>query len=115
MGQNLERFYRPASKIAASKVRPGALYETATRYERSGGHTVLVAGPRVGVNLMGGERYHELVCARDPGALAPERRIVDADGLGWGEIVTGRAAGDPADAAWFCPPRPIEASHWQRL
>lgn len=115
MGRSLQRFYRPASKIAASKVRPGALYETATRYERKDRRTLLLAGPRVGVNLVGGERYHELVCAHDGSALAPERRIVDDEGLSWGEVVTGRGPDDSADAAWFCPPRPIEPAHWQRL
>jgi hypothetical protein len=115
LGRSLQRFYRPASKIAASKVHPGALYETATRYERKEGRTLLVAGPRIGVNLVGGARYHELVCAHDTAALAPERRIVDDDGLSWGEVVTGRGPEDSADAAWFCPPRPIEPAHWQKL
>jgi hypothetical protein len=111
-GRSLQRFYRPASKIAASNVRPGALYETATRCERKDGRTLPRRGPRVGVNLVGGERYHELVCAHDGSALAPERRLVDDDGLSWGEVVTGRGPDDSADAAWFCPPRPIEPAHW---
>lgn len=116
LGHDLTRFYRPASRIAASAVRPGALYETATeRSRRPDGGSWLISGPRVGVNLLGGERYQELVCARDLGALAPERRLVDADGLGWGDVVTGRAESEREDAAWFCPPRPITRAHLEKL
>jgi hypothetical protein len=115
MGQDLSRFYRPASKITQQGVRPGALYTTHTQALESERGTLLVSGPRVGVALVGGEHYHALLCAEDPEALVPARSLFDEDGVPWGRVVTGRALDDAEDAAWFCPPRPLLPEHFAKL
>lgn len=115
MGRDLSRFYRPASKITHQGVRPGALYTNPTRVVESARGTLFVSGPRVGVALVGGEHYHALVCEDDPEALAPCRSIADDDGLSWGRVLTGRALDDAQDAAWFCPPRPLQTEHFGKL
>jgi hypothetical protein len=115
MGRDLSRFYRPASKITQQGVRPGALYTSPSHLVESARGTLFVSGPRIGVALVGGERYHALLCADDPEALGPARSIVDESGLSWGRVVTGRALSDAQDAAWFCPPRPLEPEHFAKL
>jgi len=117
LGDDLETFYRPQSRIASRGVQPGALYGAASRRVRAEGSTLLLGGPRVGVPLVGGERYHRALAlaAGDPGALEPERALSDEDGLDWGGVVTGRALDDREDAAWFCPPRPLEGAHFAKL
>jgi hypothetical protein len=115
MGKGLERFYRPASRITAQGVRPGALYPTATVTRESANGTLFLSGPRVGVALVGGEHYHALLCADDPEALANERTLLDEDGIPWGRVVTGRALDDSREAPWFCPPRPILPEHFAKL
>jgi hypothetical protein len=115
LGASLSNFYRPASKITQQGVEPGALYTSETRTVETPHGTLFVSGPRIGVALVGGDFYHSLLCAEDPDALAPSRAVSDEDGLDWGRVVTGRAAKDARDAAFFCPPRPITQAHWERL
>jgi hypothetical protein len=115
MGSDLTSFYRPASRITEDGVRPGAIYTTPVHVKR-GERAVLLGGPRVGVGFVGGEAYHRLLAERagDPGCLLPAREI-ESDGLSWGEVVTGRAADDAQDAAWFLPPRPLLPAHFDAL
>lgn len=115
MGKGLDRFYRPSSKITGQGVRPGALYPTATITRESAHGTLFVSGPRVSVPLIGGERYHALLCADDADALASERAVLDEDGVPWGRLVTGRALDDARAAPWFCPPRPLLPEHFAKL
>jgi hypothetical protein len=116
LGADLETFYRPASRIARTGVRPGALYDTEPRHVHTGSTRLLLAGPRVGVGFVGGERYHRALAERagDPESLLPERAI-EIDGLDWGRVVTGRAVGEERDGAWFCPPRPLTDAHLHAL
>ncbi|HWA71418.1 MAG TPA: hypothetical protein VG937_03770 [Polyangiaceae bacterium] len=115
LGASLTNFYRPASKITQTGIRPGALYTSETKTVDGPHGTLFVSGPRIGVTLVGGEHYHALLYAEDPGALAPARSLSDDDGLDWGRVATGRAASDARDATWFCPPRPITPEHWEKL
>ncbi len=115
MGRDLSTFYRPASRIAANGARPGVLYDAATRTLSTPERTLLLAGPRVGVNLVGGPQYHALVAGPDHEALAATRDVVDENEVPWGRVVTGRALEDKVDAAWFCPPRPLSAEHFSAL
>jgi hypothetical protein len=115
MGTDLRNFYRPASRITEGGVRPGAVYDTVVNVKR-GERALLLGGPRVGVGFVGGEAYHRLLAERagDPDCLLPARAI-QSDGLSWGEVVTGRAADDAQDAAWFLPPRPLLPAHFDTL
>jgi hypothetical protein len=115
LGTDLANFYRPASRITEGGVRPGAIYTTPVHVKR-GERALLLGGPRVGVGFVGGEAYHRLLAERagDPECLLPARAI-ESDGLSWGEVVTGRAAGDKQDAAWFLPPRPLTDGHFHAL
>jgi hypothetical protein len=117
LGDELQSFYRPASRITEGGVRPGSLYETPSRHVSSGGSLLLLSGPRVGVGFVGGERYHRLLAARagDPESLAASRELRDGDGLGWGGVVTGRSVDEEHAGAWFCPPRPLTFAHFERL
>jgi hypothetical protein len=115
MGTDLRNFYRPASRITEGGVRPGAVYDTVVNVKR-GERALLLGGPRVGVGFVGGEAYHRLLAERagDPECLLPARAL-ESDGLAWGEVVTGRAATDERDAAWFLPPRPLLPAHFDAL
>jgi hypothetical protein len=115
MGPGLSSFYRPASRITEGGVRPGTVYDTPVQVKR-GERALLLGGPRVGVGFVGGEAYHRLLAERagDPECLLPARAI-ESDGLSWGEVVTGRAAADAQDAAWFLPPRPLLPAHFDAL
>lgn len=115
MGSGLTSFYRPASRITEGGVRPGAVYDTPVNVKR-GERALLLGGPRVGVGFVGGEAYHRLLAERagDPECLLPARAL-QSDGLAWGEVVTGRAATDQQDAAWFLPPRPLLPAHFDAL
>jgi hypothetical protein len=117
MGTDLANFYCPASRITEGGVRPGAIY-TAPVHVKRGERALLLGGPRVGVGFVGGEAYHRLLAERagDPECLLPARAIEsESDGLSWGEVVTGRAADDAQDAAWFLPPRPLLPAHFDAL
>jgi hypothetical protein len=117
LGAELSTFYRPASRISQSGVRPGALYDTPSRRLRSENSSLLLSGPRVGVGFVGGERYHRLLVMRagDPDSLLPEREVRDANGVDWGAVVSGRSVDEEHDGAWFCPPRPLTEAHFERL
>lgn len=117
LGEDLRSFYRPRSRITRRGVRPGALYDAPTRIVRGELGPLLLEGPRIGVSLIGGERYHQAICegAGDPDALLPARVVQGEDGLPWGELLTGRALSDADVAAWFCPPRPLTAAHFESL
>jgi hypothetical protein len=116
LGADLQTFYRPASRIARTGVRPGVLYDTEPVHVNAGSSRLLLAGPRIGVGFVGGERYHQLLAERagDPGSLLPERAI-EVEGIDWGQVLTGRAAGETRDAPWFCPPRPLTDAHFHAL
>jgi hypothetical protein len=117
LGPELSSFYRPASRISQAGVRPGALYDTPSRRIRSEDSVLLLSGPRVGVGLVGGERYHRLLVSRagDPESLLPERELRDASDVDWGAVVSGRSVDEDHDGAWFCPPRPLTEAHFERL
>jgi hypothetical protein len=115
LGADLSNFYRPASRISAHAVQPGALYDGATRSEDTQTGTLIIEGPRVGVPFVGGKTYHALVCEHDPAALDGTRTLRDENGLGWGRVVRGRAVSEPENRDWFLPPRPIENAHWEAL
>ena len=116
LGENLETFYRPASRITRGGVRPGALYTSEARHVSAGETRLLLSGPRVGVGFAGGERYHRALAeaASDLDSLLPERTI-QMDGLDWGSVLTGRSVDDERDAAWFCPPRPLTDAHFEAV
>jgi hypothetical protein len=117
LGDGGRSFYRPASPAVRGGLLPGELWLESTRVNDSGDEAVFEAGPRVHATLLGSEHYAALLAASvdDPAALAA-RRIHDADdGLDWGRVLTGRAAGDLAPAPWFCPPRPMSDAHFESL
>ena len=93
------------------------MYETPSRRIRSQGSSLFLAGPRVGVGFVGGERYHRLLVARagDLESLQPERELRDANDVDWGAVVSGRSVDEEHDGAWFCPPRPLTDGHFERL
>ena len=110
-------FYLPASPIAGKgDVDPGQFLERATEIEDTPSGVRIVSGARVNAEPIGGDAYQRLLAAfsGDPESLATSRPLVD-DGLPWGRIVTARADGDVGDAAWFCPPRPLEVRHFDSL
>jgi hypothetical protein len=115
LGANLNNFYRPASRISAHAVQPGALYDGATRSEDTPAGTLIIEGPRVGVPFVGGKTYHALVCEHDPAALDDTRALRDENGLAWGRVVRGRAPSESENRDWFLPPRPIEDAHFEAL
>ncbi|MDQ2647373.1 MAG: hypothetical protein M3020_26455, partial [Myxococcota bacterium] len=115
LGADLTNFYRPASRVTEGGVRPGGIYDTPVNVKR-GERALLLGGPRVGVGFVGGEAYHRLLAERagDPESLLSARAPKN-DELPWGEVVTGRAASDEKDAAWFLPPRPLHPAHFDAL
>ncbi|HTU63481.1 MAG TPA: hypothetical protein VMF89_33695, partial [Polyangiales bacterium] len=115
MGRSLDRFYRPPSRLAGFGIRPGALYTRASEVLDTPTETLILAGPRVGSGLLGGEHYQALLFEHDPEALAPTRHVHDADGLSWGRLVNGRAPDEARAAAWFLPPRPMTERHLSAL
>lgn len=115
LGADLTNFYRPASRVTEGGVRPGGIYDTPVNVKRAE-RALLLGGPRVGVGFVGGEAYHRLLAERagDPESLLSARAPKN-DELPWGEVVTGRAASDEKDAAWFLPPRPLHPAHFDAL
>src|SRR5690606_21661985 len=95
---------------------PGRFMFTAPEVIDGTAGAVFVAGPRVSAAPVGGARYHELLCQSvgEPEAPLP-RTFRDSGALDWGRLVLARAAGDPAPAPWFCPPRPIRPEHLRAL
>jgi hypothetical protein len=115
-GADGETPYTPASPISRKGVAPGSFLESVPETRATPEGTLFVAGPRVNVKLIGGEFYHRVLYERagDPGAADNEREIV-LGGLAWGRVVRARAAADAEFGDWFCPPRPLELEHFERL
>lgn len=116
LGAETPCFYRPASPIAEKGISPGELWNEAT-VTKNGVHGVhFVSGPRVNATFLGGEYYTALLCDSldDPDARA-DRVHHGADGLAWGRVLFGSAAHDAEARAWFCPPRPLDAAHFESL
>jgi len=116
LGEDLQSYYLPASPISAGRAAPGRFMLTPSELIDSPSGAVFVAGPRVNAALDGGGLYHEL-CCQTLGEPAPPLpvRFRDAEGLDWGRLTRARAATDAADAAWFCPPRPLRPAHLRAL
>jgi hypothetical protein len=112
LGEGDGSFYRPASRVAKNGLAPGALWQTPPRTVETPEGTRFLEGPRVHVPLLGGAGYGALLAelSGDPEAVLERRELTD-EGLGWGRIVTARAATDREPAPWFCPPRPITETH----
>lgn len=109
-------FYLPASLLSRKRAAPGTFYEAPSELERRGSETILKAGARVSVPLLGGQHYWSLLAEslNDPGALDAERRLVVA-GLDLGQVVMGRAEDEDASRPWFLPPRPLTDAHFAAL
>lgn len=112
MGNDLQTYYQPASPISSSRAAPGRLMRTETEVVDTASGCLILKGPRVNASLVGGARYHELLylSLSEPEAASP-RRFTGPGGVEWGRVVRGRAASDPTEQDWFCPPRPIQAAH----
>ncbi|HTQ07193.1 MAG TPA: hypothetical protein VMI54_25225 [Polyangiaceae bacterium] len=112
LGENRKNFYRPASRVANNGVAPGTLWQAASRTVETPAGTRFLEGPRVHVPLLGGKGYGALLAelSGDPEATL-ERRTFEEEGLDWGRLLTGMAAGDREPATWFTPPRPITLEH----
>jgi hypothetical protein len=112
LGENLDSFYRPASRIAKNGIAPGTLWQTPSRSVETPEGTRFLEGPRVHAPLLGGTAYAELLAelSGDPTAALGRREHHDAD-LDWGRITTGSAEGDREPLPWFVPPRPITDAH----
>jgi hypothetical protein len=109
-------FYLPASALGRKRPEPGTFYETPSAYERRGDDLIITSGARVGVPLLGGEHYWQLLAesVSDPEALASER-FVSFEGLELGRVVQGRAEGEERSRPWFLPPRPLLGWHFEAL
>lgn len=116
MGPELTSFYRPRSPISERRATPGQLMQTPPRWVGTLERATFVSGPRVNAALIGGSHYHELLYASlgEPEASST-RAHVDADGLGWGQVLHGRAENDAELQDWFCPPRPFADAHFDTL
>ncbi len=116
MGEDLQSYYQPASPISSGRAAPGRFMLTASQLVASREGTVFVAGPRVSAAPVGGVRYQELLYSTldEPEAALP-RAFRSSSQLDWGQIVQARAASDAADAAWYCPPRPLRHEHLRAL
>lgn len=116
LGDETACFYRPASPVAGKGIVPGELWLDATITESGSRGARFVSGPRVNATFLGGEHYTTLLCASvaDPEA-AGERVHRGADGLDWGRVLFGSADHDPEARPWFCPPRPVDAAHFESL
>lgn len=112
MGDDLQTYYQPASPISSSRSSPGRLMRTATELVDAPQGCLILKGPRVNASPVGGARYHELLyLSLDEPAVAAPQRVLGTNGLDWGRVVRGKAASDPAEQEWFCPPRPIQSAH----
>ncbi len=115
LGASLDRFYRPPSRIADSGTRPGSLYLRPTELLQTQTATIILSGPRVGAQPLGGELYQALLFEGDPRALESEREEVDSYGLPWGRLLNARSSTESDARSWFCPPRPLLDEHLQAL
>lgn len=109
-------FYLPASALGRKRPTPGSFYDVPSVVERRDGESILISGARVGVPLIGGARYWELLSesVADPAALADER-VLEQDGLALGQVVRARADEETLASAWFLPPRPLTPRHFAAL
>lgn len=109
-------FYLPASLLGRKRPEPGRFYEVPTGLERRAGHTVLTSGARVGVPLLGGALYWQLLAesVEDEGALAAEREL-SLEGVAFGRVVTARSEDETTEGPWFLPPRPLSFAHFESL
>jgi hypothetical protein len=114
LGAETPSFYRPASPVAEKGVGPGELWLDGTVTEAGARGVRFVSGPRVNATFLGGERYGALLCesVADPDAQG-ERVLRGADGLEWGRVLFGSADHDLEARPWFCPPRPLDAAHFE--
>lgn len=116
MGEDFQTYYQPASPISSGRAAPGRFMFTAPEVIDGAAGSVFVAGPRVSAAPVGGARYHQVLCQSLGEVEAPlPSHFRSPDGLDWGRRVLARAAGDPAPAPWFCPPRPIRPEHLRAL
>jgi hypothetical protein len=115
MGEDLQTFYRPASRISSKGIAPGAFLTSEARTLDTPSGTLFLSGPRVNVSLIGGDQYHRALYTSlgDAEAAEGSRELRGEAGLEWGRIVTARASGDEGEAPWFCPPRPVRPEHWE--
>jgi hypothetical protein len=114
--QSRSSFYLPASLLGRKRPTPGSFYEVPTGLEHREGESWLTSGARVGVPLLGGFNYWQLLAesVSDAAALADERQL-SVDGVPLGRVVLARAEGEPQKRPWFLPPRPLEDAHFERL
>jgi hypothetical protein len=70
----------------------------------------------VNASFLGGEHYAALLCesVADPDARG-DRVFRGSDGLEWGRVLFGSADHDSEPRSWFCPPRPLDAAHFESL
>jgi hypothetical protein len=117
MGRTLEDFYRPASPGAERQVEPGSFAPHGARLLRRSGQCVFLEGLRVRAPLMGGAAWHRRLYRElgDEAALAPSRVLSHDDALPLGELVEARGEHDDDFGPWFCPPRPLQTEHLERL
>lgn len=116
LGAETPCFYRPASPVAGKGVRPGELWVESTVTAPGPQGVRFVSGPRVNAAFLGGEHYTTLLCESVGDPEAPGDRVHRcADGLEWGRVLFGSADHDAEPRPWFCPPRPLDAAHFESL
>lgn len=109
-------FYLPASLLGRKRPEPGSFYEVPSELERRGSETILKQGARVGVPLLGGVNYWQLLAESvDDSAATGDARQLSAGGLDLGQVVRARAEGEAESRAWFLPPRPLKPAHFEAL
>lgn len=116
LGAETPCFYRPASPVTEKGVGPGELWLDGTVTQAGARGVRFVSGPRVNATFLGGEHYGALLCesVADPEALGG-RVLSGDDGLEWGRVLFGRADHDLEPGTWFCPPRPLDAAHFESV
>jgi hypothetical protein len=117
VGRSRASFYRPASPIVSkSPLLPGDLLREPPLTEETPDGVRFVSGPRVNAAPIGGEHHHALLLASLEGAPRRARRDVTRRGaLAWGQVLLARADADDVARPWFCPPRPLEPSHFEEV
>jgi hypothetical protein len=116
-------FYRPASPVAAKeRFEPGELATAPVVTEASAAGLRFVSGLRVSASPLGGPHYVPLLLegagaeAAHDAAASALRDAGQAPGApDWGRVVVARADADARSAPWFCPPRPLQPSHFEAL
>jgi len=101
--------YLPESPIAQKRrVSPGAFLVEPSIVEEGPSGARFVSGPRVGAGPIGGANYQALLME----SLRTSDRGAQHE---LGRVVVARADADAEAAPWFCPPRPLETSHFESL